>query len=829
MNKARKEPYGLPWGAELLVLTSLLLMWCGAVKADSDNPNRPVASIPLKAEGYDLSSYLLYWHDKEGDASFEAAVDRLGKGAFKFLPDGTPNLGFRQGGVWFYVALNNPASHKRLLLLEVDYAILDQLDVYCFGADRAPTYYPSGDHVQFDSRPLKVRNFVFPLAVESHQVLNCLLNVRTSTNILLPIRAYDNLSYIEKSHTTERLLGGMYGIALALLLYNLIQYVLTKQPVFGYFSLHVLGGMAYMSFLDGTLSAFWFALDLQDVGTPLAMSVGVGSALLFSAEFLELKQSHPLLKKTGHFLIYAALLFVVLTFFAPLRLMHIMLSVYTLIVCCYLLLLGVVRWMDGHAAARVYLIGFGIVFLTVNWIVLNVLFLKSDVRWITYGVNTVWMFELVVLSVAISSRIRSMELEHVDMNEKMQLIKNESHIKTEFLAKVSHEIRTPMNGMLGLMELLRSTPLNKDQKRYINAIHNAGKGLLEVINDILDFSRIEAGKMELNSERFELQELLSDACSIYEFDARLKGVELGCIIAPGTPLSLVGDNVRVRQVLLNILSNALKYTEQGYVHINVQLTDQIHNDKLVLRFEVEDSGAGIATRDQAKLFQSYSQLSSVKSSSRHGAGLGLVISQQFVQLMGGQMGVKSELGAGSCFWFDVPLDVPDAVEVTDKPVVLDLFDGQLPEPEVDTNYHFHEDRVFRAKSENGCRVLLVEDNEINQNVMMEFLRKMGLEPDLVDNGRSAVELIQERERQYDLILMDCEMPVMDGYEAAARIVRWQKLRNAQHTPIIALSAHALEKHRSMAMEAGMVDYLTKPISYEQLRAKLSRFLELKSS
>ncbi|AUM14518.1 hypothetical protein Kalk_19715 [Ketobacter alkanivorans] len=828
MIRAHKEFGKCQLGTVFAILTGLLLFLVTPVHGDTDAPSHPVASIPLKVDGYDLAPYLLFWHDKNGRASFEEAFDHFNRGGFKLLPDGVPNLGFRKGSVWFYLGLNNPYVYKRMLLLEVDYAVLDQVEMYCSGPEQGPIYYPSGDHVQYDSRPLKVRNFVFPLPIEAFQSLDCLIRVRSNTNILLPLRAYDNLSYIEHTHVMERFLGTMYGVALAFLFYNIIQYVLTKKIVFAYFSAHVLGGMAYMSFMDGTLAPFWIALEMQDVGTVLAICIGVGSALLFSSEFLELKGSRTAYRRVGQALVYGTFGLFILTLFAPMRLMHILISAYTLAICSYLLVIGVQRWLEGYAPAKVYLLGFGMVFILVIWIVLNIFFLKSDVRWITYGVSTVWMVELVVLSVAISIRIKSMELERVDMSEKMRLIKDESHTKTEFLAKVSHEIRTPMSGMLGLMELLDTTPLNKDQRRYISAIQNAGKGLLEVINDMLDFSRMEAGKMELNSDLFQLQDLLSDACSIYEFDARQKGIELACMIAPGTPLNLIGDSVRIRQILLNTLSNALKYTKKGFVHINVHLTDQIHNDKLVLRFEVEDSGMGIAAEDQNKLFQSYSQLNSDKFSSRVSSGLGLVISQQFVQLMGGQMGVKSELGAGACFWFDIPLGMPDAVEIAEKSIVLELFDGVVLEPDLGLNQAPMNRQQPVGQISKASRVLLVEDNEINQSVLIEFLAKMGIQPEVADNGRAAVEFVQQ-EQQFDLILMDCEMPVMDGYEAASRIIRWQKSRNVQHTPIIALSAHALQKHRDMALEVGMVDYLTKPISYEQLHVKLARYLELEAS
>lgn len=802
----------------------LVALLCGSAHAHNGPSSNPFAVIPGKAEGIDLAPYLLYWHDRRGNSSFDDALLKYQQGAFNGLQDASPNLGFRDGNNWFYFSLKNGTSVDRMVLMEVDYAILDQLEFYCFGADQQPRYTPAGDHIQYDSRLLKLRNFVVPLNMQASAIQNCMVRVRSSTNIMLPIRVYDNLSYVEHSQWTERLLGIMYGIALALLVYNLVQYFSSREWVYFYFSLHVIGGVLYMTFMDGTLSELWIALELQDTGAIIAISLSVAGALLFGSEFLELRKYHRRLYQVGNLLFFVAVAFVFAALVAPLRQLHIGIALYTLLTCCYLILIGIYRWLDGHTSAPVFLLGFGIVFLMTAWVVLNLFVLRTDVRWITYGVSAVWVCELIVLSVALGSRLKIMEKEHRILSNKIQMIKDESLIKTEFMAKVSHEIRTPMNGVLGLTELILGTSLDKDQKRYVTAIQNAGKGLLEVISDILDYSKIEAGKMKFNSKQFDLQSVLSDACAIYEYDARFKGIELGCFISPGTPLQLVGDVTRIRQIILNTLSNAFKYTEKGYVHINVQLTDQIHNDKLVLRFEVEDSGIGITQDDQTKLFQSFSQLDQGWNAPRLGVGLGLVISQQFAQLMGGEMGVQSEPGDGSCFWFHVPLGIPDPVQIAEHAIVLELFDGSLIESsaKLDETIAINSIAVENAQPE----ILVVEDNEINQNVIVGFLKKMGLDADMADNGRTAMEKVQSREQPYDLILMDCEMPVMDGYEAASRIIKWQKAKGLKNCPIIALSAHVLDKHRNMALEAGMVDYIAKPISYDELNRKIIRFLNI---
>lgn len=807
----------------------------------------PAVVIPARAEGIDLSHALMYWHEPEGHSGFDDALQRYRDGAFKPLTGVYPNVGFRDGNNWFVFALRNGLSEERALLLEVDYAILDELEFYCLGDREPPRYIPAGDHIQYASRFLKVRNFVFPVELQADETRHCLVRVQSSSNIMLPVQVFDTLAYMEATQSRERIVGVLYGIALALLIYNLVQYFSSRQSVYFFFTLHVLGGMLYMTFMDGTLSNLWIALDMQDAGAIIAISLAAAGALLFASEFLELEHTHIWLFRVGNLLFFISIAFIFATLIAPLRWMHISISLYILLACFYLAWVGLVRVRDGFDLARIYLAGFGLVFLVISWIVVNLFILQADLRWITYGVSGVWIAELVVLSVALGTRVKVMERAHTQLNQRMQNLHDQSQSRTEFMAKVSHEIRTPMNGVLGLTELMLGTPMDKDQKRYVKAIQNAGRGLLDVIGDILDFSRIEAGKMKFTLNPFDLQALLHDACAIYEFEARAKCIELGCFIAPGTPLNLVGDETRIRQIILNTLSNAFKYTNSGYVHINVQLSDQIHNDKLVLHFEVEDTGIGISAEDQNKLFQSWSQLDQGWQSSRGGVGLGLVISQQIAELMGGEMGVQSELGKGSCFWFNVPVGLPENVQTAESAIVLDLFDGSsrfaeqtasLDSAETGSGEPIElavpESGVFdsvqpeAARKETVPRILVVEDNEINQNVIVGFMSKMGLPVALADNGRVALERVKTDDVRFDLILMDCEMPVMDGYEAASRILKWQQGKHVKPVPIIALSAHAMDKHRQMALDAGMVDYIAKPIVFRDLKAKVEKYLSLKS-
>jgi len=372
--------------------------------------------------------------------------------------------------------------------------------------------------------------------------------------------------------------------------------------------------------------------------------------------------------------------------------------------------------------------------------------------------------------------------------------------KSQFLANMSHEIRTPMNGILGMAQLLNETELTPRQKRFSEAIHNSGEHLLKIINDILDFSRIESGRIELESLTFDLRQVLARSVDLFSEQANRKHIRLSLNIPPDLPTGVRGDPGRLQQVLMNLVGNAIKFTEQGEVVVRVSAKGA--GDGMTrFRFEVADTGIGIAPEHQARLFESFMQADTSTTRRYGGSGLGLAISREIIRLMGGDISLLSEPGKGATFWFEIPL------ELRTEPIV------QAPAPEPGRP----SDRV----SFDG-RVLLAEDNTINQDVARAMLEQLGCTVEVVDNGRRVVK--RALAACFDLILMDCQMPEMDGYAAAAEIRRQD--RRSVHTPIVALTAHAFEGDRERCLAAGMDDYLTKPLQTSELQDVLMRYVKV---
>ena len=391
----------------------------------------------------------------------------------------------------------------------------------------------------------------------------------------------------------------------------------------------------------------------------------------------------------------------------------------------------------------------------------------------------------------------------VELRRAKEVAEESARAKGIFLATMSHELRTPMNGVLGCTQLLQDTSLTDSQRQLLETMHRSAESLLVLVNDILDFSKIEAGKMSLEVADVELHSLIADVVTLTSEAAKKKGLIVQVQLAPDIPAELRGDPVRLRQILFNLLGNAIKFTEQGGIHVSVKtVPSNLNNsDAMVFHWTVKDSGIGMTADQQARLFAAYSQAEVSTARRFGGTGLGLMICRQLVDLMGGTITVESMPGKGSSFSYTTSL----------LPAIQRTTSAQAGKPSI----------ALVTDRATPLRILVVDDNEINQVVACKFLQKLGCQVEVARNGREAVESIAHA--SYDAVLMDCEMPEMNGYEATQEIRR-QEQDTARHLPIIALTGHASSEDEQKCRQAGMDDVVTKPMTLPTLRVKLERLL-----
>ncbi|WP_108126604.1 hybrid sensor histidine kinase/response regulator [Saccharospirillum mangrovi] len=772
-----------------MTLKRVALFFCGLFWLAHTNAGDLNALMLEADQPVQLSNQVMILEDPEGDLSpFEVLSDSY-MSQWRAAQGSELKRNYRNGVTWVLFRLDASRSIHKEWDLVIANPSIKTIDLYQrFDLSGPRLVHRTGSLRPFESRAKDHRFFVLPLEVYGPTTF--LMRVGATSNSSLPMTLYPSQAFWSSVQLSDFGNWLFYGVILSMVTYNLFLFFTVRDSSYLWYVLFI-GCFGTIQFsLDGYLfQYFWWDGQGFDgrVNYWLAGMIFCFAGC-FILKFLDLPRVSKPLSAIVMVAIFLQLAVAALSWYLDRALMGRLLTFNGIFFLSLAMLVGVYAWFKGLVAAKYFVIAWLVFYLCNMVYLLNGMGL-FQLPFPAILISKLGAFmETMLLSFALAHRIRV--LRESGERERMR-----AEAQSYFLAQISHEIRTPLNGVLGMTEVLARTPLDEEQRAYVDTIQGSGASLMALINDILDYSKIEAGKMALHVENVEIRDLIEQQIQLFQAHAEQKGLSLSAQLGDEMASIIQVDGQRLRQVLSNLISNAIKFTEAGQVLLVVNQEEREGESWLVCR--VIDSGIGIAPSELSSLFNVYSQLPAAQQKERYGTGLGLAISRQLVQLMGGKLEVSSQLGQGSEFRLSVPLQT-GAVELSAE--------------EVDSEY-----------SPMALTVLVAEDNVVNQRVIKGLLEKLGHHPILATNGDQAVLARQDMSCSADLILMDCEMPEMDGYRATQLIRAYERQHQQPRLPIIALTAHALEEVRQRCLDAGMDDFLTKPVSTRQLEKTLRRF------
>lgn len=717
---------------------------------------------------------------------------------FQRIPGQRVAFGYRHRHCWFHFRLHNSSTSALDLMLTLDFAMLDHTRLYQLGP-LGVSEQVVGDVEPWQQRRLRTRLFSYPLILAPGESGDYYLQVHTTSSMNLPLAVMDRSTFIEEQFNKETVLGIFYGIGVGLVLYNLLLWMAIRERAYAWYVLHLASALLFFACLNGSTYHWWPTWADWNNRSPYVFAyAAMFFGTLFTREFLSLRRLWPRTYRLLGVFCGLVLLAMLAQLLLPPENINSALAGFGIVSLFLLSGTGIACWLAGQREARIFVLAWGLFLFMLLLVALNTYGIMSTLILSLYGMQIGLIAQQVLLSLALATRINILKAEKQQREHESRLAHAENAAKGDFLAKMSHEIRTPMNAVLGIGQLLHDTPLNKSQQHYVDMLQQAGQSLLNLINDVLDYSKINAGRLELEQTPLQLEALLAETAAIFAVSAEQKGLDFHHEISGKLPAWVEGDPQRLRQVLNNLLGNAVKFTESGCISLHAQV--RAHgNHHVMLTLTISDTGIGMSADVQQQIFQPFQQADATTSRKFGGSGLGLAISRQLVEMMQGRIEVESQPGTGSSFCVSLPLRLCKAPANPGR-------HDPAPNPE----HHA------------GLAVLVVEDQPVNRMVINGLLQKLGITPLHADNGQAALEALQAHP-EIELVLMDCEMPVMDGYEATRQ---WRLIEAAQQRPrlrIVALTAHAMSEHRERCLDAGMDDHLAKPVMLKELAAMLQRW------
>jgi signal transduction histidine kinase/ActR/RegA family two-component response regulator len=805
-----------------IVLLLLTISWL----VSANTP--PITTLQLQAnfQHASLGRYVQYTQSTSDTASIRDVLAQQDRLKWQASNADVLNLGFKGGQSWQYwlrARVENTSHTDMRLLSDVSFPRFDDFAMYAVSDGKITTIYENvGRATKFSNRPINHRDYLGYVVIPAGSSVTLYWHATTAATLIFPVSLWQPDAFYSHDQPILAVFAISYGALLTLAIYNLFIYVSTRERAYLFYVVFMLA-QTWLIMADVGHIYQWIFPDTQWPRRSLhalAFAVAFCSFTQFTVDYLSLKKAAPALCRYLQWLSYAAAFALVCGIIANKQILQgsAILLVEVLYISSVLIAWKIRR--QGVDKAGFYMTAS---FMQASGLLVSAFATTAVVQGLSFNIGYEALGTTamgLLLSLALADRIKESQRRELTAVSAMhsaniaklaadaQARKAEIEIqaKNEFVATLSHEIRTPLNGVMGVAALLQETPLNAQQRDYVATIHNSGGLLLNVINDVLDYAKIDAGAMTLSAQVFTPEALLDELTRIFGYLARAKNLDFESLHQGDGNLSVVGDTFRLRQVLSNLLSNALKFTDRGVISLRMQAS-KTSDTQAMLRFEVRDTGIGMTPDQQERLFEPFSQVDNSSSRRYGGTGLGLVICKRLLTLMGGDITVQSTPGHGSVFTVDLALPLATVQQVATASTSTALIAENSP---VAADSRFAE-----------MQVLVAEDNPVNVMVIRGVLASFGITPGVASNGNEAVALASRT--SYDLILMDCMMPQMDGYEATRQLRKLEREQTRPPCIIVGLSAHALPEFRQRAISEGMNDYLTKPIVRQDIEKILHKY------
>jgi len=790
----------------ILRLFTLLLLVCTSVVARASV--EPII-LDQNSKQVALGHHAYYLEDIEGTYSLLDIVG-LDNSNFELLTEESLNKGFTYSTYWlkFTIADRTLDNKTQSWKLETSYPLLDYLDLYIVNKDKNIEHIKMGDTYLYKQRPVDHRNFIVPISLHDNEQKDIYVRVHTSSSMQIPIFIWHPDYFFESRSGEQYGLGLYYGMMLVMFFYNFFLWFSIRDSNY----LWYIGYLAAFAILQATTSGLGYQYLwpnspwIESIAPPVSIAlVGIfGTA--FTRQFLHTRQYHVVADNLLKLVLGLSIIVLGLSFIADTATVMALAKIVVVAFLLFILYASVAMLLRGHRQARFFLAAWVSLILGGLFTIGMMLGIFPNTFLMTHASKIGSVIEIILLSFALADRIKVIEKEkkviesraQKELKRTNQKLEENNRLKDEFLATISHEFRTPLNGILGSLELVQQETNNTN----IKTAKGSADEMLNLVDQVLSYTELQSGNFMIKSAAINLPELLNKVNNNFKDNCQEKGIDFSIENNPRNPQVIIADKKRLLQALNPILDNALKFTDNGHINLAIQI--KYVSNQYVLSLQVEDSGIGIAENKRDDILEAFTQGDGSFSRKFGGLGIGLSLVKALCTQLGGTIHISSEEGYGTLVELSLPIEVPH----------------QAPRHN-ETNEPNSEPKRIKEQA----RILIVEDNHINQVVLKTMLQRLNLETFTADHGAKALTILKQTQaegKNIDLILMDCQMPIMDGFDATRHIR--SSGESYANIPIIAVTANALSSDKERCLQCGMNDYLSKPFQLDDIRGKLQDWL-----